>query len=39
MLEVLKAFFSCTALIISVYAFGVIILNQGKINKKYKDII
>ena len=39
MLEVLKAFFSCTALIISVYAFGVIILNQGKINKTYKDII
>lgn len=39
MLEILKAFFSCTALIISVYAFGVIIFNKGKINKTYKDII
>ena len=39
MLEILKAFFSCTALIISVYAFGVIIFNKGKINKTFKDII
>ena len=39
MLEVLKAFSSCAALIISVYAFGVIVLNDGKIKLGIKDII
>lgn len=38
MLEVLKAFSSCAALIISVYAFGVIVLNNGKIKLGIKDI-
>ena len=38
MLEVLKAFSSCAALIISVYAFGVIVLNDGKIKLGIKDI-
>ena len=39
MLEVLKAFSSCAALIISVYAFGVIVLNNDKIKLGIKDII
>ena len=39
MLEVLKAFSSCAALIISVYGFGVIVLNDGKIKLGIKDII
>ena len=39
MLEVLKTFFSCAALIVSVYAYGVIIFNDGKLKKSYKDII
>ena len=38
MLEGLKAFSSCAALIISVYAFGVIVLNNGKIKLGIKDI-
>lgn len=38
MLEVLKAFSSCAALIISVYAFGVIVLNNDKIKLGIKDI-
>lgn len=38
MLEVLKAFSSCAALIISVYAFGVIVLNNGEIKLGIKDI-
>lgn len=37
-MEVLKAFSSCAALIISVYAFGVIVLNNGKIKLGIKDI-
>lgn len=39
MWEILKAFFSCMAMIVSVYAFGVIILNDGKVKLTYKDAI
>ena len=38
-MEVLKAFFSCMAMMVSVYAFGVIVLNKEKIKITYKDII
>lgn len=39
MLEVLKTFFNCSILVISVYIFGIIIFNNGKFKLTFKDII
>lgn len=39
MLEVLKTFFNCSILVISVYIFGIILFNNGKIKLTFKDII
>lgn len=39
MLEVLKTFFNCSILVISVYIFGIILFNNGKFKLTFKDII
>lgn len=39
MLEVLKTFFNCSILVISVYIFGIILFNNGKLKLTFKDII
>lgn len=38
-MEVLKTFFNCSILVISVYIFGIILFNNGKFKLTFKDII
>ena len=39
MLEIMRTFFNCSILVMSVYIFGIIIFNNGKLKISIKDIL